>query len=135
MKGGEILKNRIKEIRKAMDFTQSQFAKELNVSDNYIYMMESGSKPITDKFIYVLCNKMYVNENWLRTGEGEMFVPAKREDRIADITAMLFKTERNIEDEDFIMKIIEIIADMDSEQIEMFKDITKKLYSSLVDKE
>lgn len=35
--------------------------------------MKIGKSPITERTIIAICSRFNVNENWLRTGEGDMF--------------------------------------------------------------
>lgn len=36
--------------------------------------IENGKAPITERTIISICSKFNVNENWLRNGQGEMFI-------------------------------------------------------------
>ncbi len=42
--------------------------------------MNYGHAPITDRTIIAICSKFNVNENWLKTGQGEMFNKTKNFD-------------------------------------------------------
>lgn len=66
------MNNRIKEIRKYMGETQEEFARKLGLSRNYIGLIEIGKRVPSDRTISDICRVYDVNENWLRTGEGEM---------------------------------------------------------------
>lgn len=71
---------RLKYIRKTLNLTQKNFAKEIGMSQSGYSQIEIGDKPISDRLIKSICMAFNVNENWLRTGEGEMFI--KVEDSI-----------------------------------------------------
>lgn len=68
------MNTRIKELRAALELSQTEFAARLNLSQNFIWMVESGKREISDRTIYSICREFNVSEEWLRTGEGEMFV-------------------------------------------------------------
>lgn len=68
------MKNRIAEIRKHENLTQDEFAKQLGLSRNYIWMIENGRRVPPDRTIADICRVFGVSELWLRTGEGEMTV-------------------------------------------------------------
>ena len=36
--------------------------------------IETGDKPISNRLIKPICLAFNIDENWLRTGKGEMFV-------------------------------------------------------------
>lgn len=73
MKGGFILKNRFKEIRKELGYTQNEFGEKIGITGSTISDIERGKLSLTDRNISLICEKLGVNENWLRNGEGEMF--------------------------------------------------------------
>ena len=59
-------------IRKALGMTQIEFAKIVNSSNGHVSDMEKDRKNITESTIELLKLKCNVNEDWLRTGAGEM---------------------------------------------------------------
>lgn len=63
---------RITAARKARGWTQAQLAEAIGLSRNYVWMIESGDRTPPDRTIADICRVLGVNENWLRTGEGEM---------------------------------------------------------------
>lgn len=68
--------DRILYIRKEKELSQSAFAEKLNLSQNFVWMMESGKRSPSNRTILDICRKFDVNEEWLRTGKGAAFVPA-----------------------------------------------------------
>lgn len=77
------MEKRIKEIRRKLGITQADFGKGISVSQNYVWMIEKGDRIPSDRTIADICRVYNVNENWLRTGEGEPFMQLSREDTIA----------------------------------------------------
>jgi transcriptional regulator with XRE-family HTH domain len=65
--------DRIKELRKTLRLSQSEFAKALKLTRNSITMIETGKRGISDRTISDICREFEVNEEWLRNGTGEMF--------------------------------------------------------------
>lgn len=49
-------------------------ANKINLSQTHISALEKGTKRITDRLIADYCRVFNISEEWLRTGEGEMFV-------------------------------------------------------------
>lgn len=71
------MKFRMKELRKHLGLTQADFAIKINVKRPTIAAYELGNIDIPDRTIADIVRTTGCNENWLRTGEGEMFpVPA-----------------------------------------------------------
>jgi len=75
-KEGENVKERIKKIRKELDLTQQEFAERIGIKRNTIANYETGRNDPVDSVISLICREFGVNEEWLRTGNGEMFNPA-----------------------------------------------------------
>lgn len=67
------MNERIKQIRKEKKLSQSEFGKNINLSQNHISSIEKGVRSITDRIINDICKIYNVNENWLRTGEGNIY--------------------------------------------------------------
>lgn len=67
------MKERLKQLRKTLDLTQQEFADRLKVPRNTIGGYEVGKSNPSDAAVNNICNTFDVNEQWLRTGEGEMF--------------------------------------------------------------
>lgn len=71
------MKDRIKAIRLAIrkkpKVSQSEFADFLGTTRPAIASYEIGKVIPSDTFIQLLCSKFNINEQWLRTGEGEMY--------------------------------------------------------------
>lgn len=66
--------DRIAQARKARGLTQVQLAEKIGLSRNYVWMMESGDRVPPDRTVADICRVLGVNETWLRTGDGEMFL-------------------------------------------------------------
>lgn len=71
---------RLKYIRKTLNLTQKNFAKEIGLSQTSLGMIEVGDRKVQDRHIKTICSLFNVNENWFRTSNGEMFI--KVEDSI-----------------------------------------------------
>lgn len=74
------MNNRIKAIRKDQEMTQEEFSSKIDLSRNFIAQIESGLKAPSDRTVRDICRVFNISENWLRTGEGEMYMPEMDED-------------------------------------------------------
>lgn len=77
------MKDRVRALRKAIKMNQTDFGKSLGVSLSAVTKWETGENVVSDAVLLLMCQKFGVSEEWLRTGEGEMFVPRSREEEIA----------------------------------------------------
>lgn len=66
------MNTRIAIIRKNSKLTQEQFGQRMGISKNYVNLIENGKKNPGDRLISDICREFSVNEEWLRTGKGEM---------------------------------------------------------------
>lgn len=67
------LGERIKKLRKDKDLTQQQFSEKIGTSANVLTNYETGRRNPSSSVINNICKTFDVREEWLRTGEGEMF--------------------------------------------------------------
>lgn len=68
------MNNRLKELRLNLNLSQEEFGNKIGIkSRSHISALESGTRNITDRIISDIVREFHINENWLRTGEGEMF--------------------------------------------------------------
>lgn len=76
--------SRIRELRKSLNLNQGDFGQRVGIARSHMANIETGRRDVTDKTIKVICLQFGVNEEWLRTGHGEMFVRDKSDiDRLA----------------------------------------------------
>jgi transcriptional regulator with XRE-family HTH domain len=84
----ELLMNeRIKRIRNSLNISQTDFAQRLSISRSAVCKMESGENYPSEQTIKLICNEFSVNEEWLRTGKGEMFIEKSKDEQIAEMLA------------------------------------------------
>lgn len=83
---------RIKKLRKTLDLTQKEFGERIGVKPNTIATYEIGRNAPIDAVISLICREFGVSEEWLRTGEGEMF-DQKRKTAVDRLCAELCASE------------------------------------------
>ncbi len=81
--------NRIRQVRMNANLSQTEFAERINLSKNFISLIENGGREPSDRTIRDICREFGVNETWLRTGVGDPFLPSVREQEIAALTKTL----------------------------------------------
>lgn len=120
------MKERIKELRKTLDLTLEEFGNKIGVTKTTISRIENGVNSVTNQMLTSICREFNVNEEWLRTGEGEMFVPLTRSEAIAEFAGSLMKEE----DASFKKRLIEALAKLNEQEWEVLEGIARKLTES-----
>ncbi len=70
---------RVKEVRKALGFTLEKFGERLGVGKTAVSKIEHEQCALTDQMAKSICREFSINEEWLRTGSGEMRIPVEDE--------------------------------------------------------
>lgn len=70
---------RVKQVRKELNYTQDQFAKKLGVGKSALSMIETGRSALSERNKNILLQVFNVNPEWIDTGRGEMFNCPKEE--------------------------------------------------------
>lgn len=73
------MNERIKELRKALNLTMEKFGERVGVTRSAMSNIENGNRNLTEQMLRSICREFSVNEEWLRTGEGEMFVISRND--------------------------------------------------------
>ena len=92
-KGGDKVNERLKKLRKTLDLTQQEFADRLRVKRNTVGQWECGINALTDQMIFSICKEFKVNEEWLRTGQGEIFIKQSRDEEMAELIGNMMSEE------------------------------------------
>ena len=116
------LHERIDALIKALGLNQTKFAERINVSRSYVSQMCIGNKIPADRTISDICREFDVNETWLRTGEGEMFIEKSREEEIAAFVGNILKGEP-----DFRRRLVSVLARLSVEEWQMLEQMAKQL--------
>lgn len=71
--GGNILKERLKELRKSLRLSQRAFCQKLGMKQSTYASFETGERVLKEAYIKLICQTYNVNENWLKLGVGSVF--------------------------------------------------------------
>lgn len=118
------MKDRIKKIRKELDLTQQKFADKLGVQRNTIAMYEMGRTLPSDAIMRSICREFNVNEDWLRTGQGEMFIKQTRDEQIASFVCSI----QSSEDDSFKKRFISMLSALDESDWEVLEKMVIMLH-------
>ncbi len=114
---------RIKAIMQALGMTNTAFADRLNVSQSFVSKIAAGRSIPSDRTISDICREFHVDEHWLRTGEGEMFVRLSLEEELAQYAAQVLTDP----DREFQRQLLRIMARLDPQDWIALEEIAKKI--------
>ena len=114
--------NRVKEIRAALSMTQEKFGERVGLKKSALSQIENGVNGVTDQLRRSICREFNVNEEWLRTGNGDMFVKLNRDEEIA---AFLGDTMRD--SGGFQARLISVLSRLSPEEWVLLEDMANRL--------
>ncbi len=87
------MNERIKKLRQALNLSQDEFGKRLGVTRGAITNIELNKVEPKPLFVDLICREFNASENWIRTGQGEMFVEKTESEELAAFFGDLLKDE------------------------------------------
>lgn len=122
-RGETKLNERLKKLRKTLDLTQQEFADKVGTPRDNIGGYETGRRKPSDAVISLICKTNFppkgkVNENWLRTGEGDMFMEMSRDEQIEKFVGDLLHGE----EDSFKRRLISGLAALDENGWKVLED-------------
>lgn len=109
---------RVREIRKAKGLTLDKFGDKVGVTKQTVSRIENGINNLTDQMFLSICREFNVNEQWLRTGEGDMFIEQTRDEEIEQFIGDLLRDE----DDSFKKRLISGLAALDDNGWKVLED-------------
>jgi len=82
------INRRIKELREKIGLNQRDFSKLLSLSGGYIAGTEVNLRKVNDRLIKLIISQFGVSEEWLRYGNGEIFIKKKTDEKDARILSL-----------------------------------------------
>ncbi len=120
------INTRIAACIEALGIKKTDFATKLNVSQAFISQLTKGSALPSNRTIADICREFGVSETWLRTGEGEMFVPVERDLEIAAFFGDVLRGEKP----DFRRRFVAALAKLDETEWALIEKIVLEVAES-----
>lgn len=120
------MNERIKEIRASAGLTQAQFAERLNLSRNYVAMIEIGQREPGDRTIADICRVFGIREEWLRDGLEPMRAPKTREEEISELVGKALNG-----DNEFKKAVIRMICSRTDDDLKALNKALRDIYENL----
>lgn len=117
------MKERIKEVRKENNLTQTAFGERIGVKGNTITNYENGLRNPTDAVLLSISKEFGVNIEWLRTGNGEKHPKLTRNQEISKFTNDVMKNDDNV----FKKRFLNALANLSEEQWKVIEEMFDKI--------
>ena len=114
---------RVRMLRKELGLTLEKFGERFGVKKTSISDIENGRRNLTDHMFMSICREFNVNPDWLRNGDGEMFITLSRYEHIAAFMCELMQEE----EDSFKVRLIGILAELPEEKWAVLAELAEKL--------
>lgn len=122
---------RVKELRKALGLSGEKFGEKIGVTRSAISDIERGRNGLSDSNILAICREFNVNEEWLRTGSGEMFKDMTLDEEIISFIGDIQWDASNT----FKKRFISAIAKLNEEEWKVLEKIITACANEIEEKE
>ncbi len=103
-------------IREKLQLSQREFGERLGISRDVVSNIESGRVQPKSLLVKHMCDLYGVNEEWLETGNGEMFEVVPKTSKKAEEAIAIFQSLRP-EFQDYALDQIEKLAELQNKVV------------------
>lgn len=116
----ETINDRIKKTRTDAGLSQRAFSKGVGVTASSINKIESGENNPSEQTVRLISSTYKVNYQWLKTGEGPMYLPAPESDidLIMDVLGS---------DNEFSKRVMRVFSRLDDATWLVLKELVEQL--------
>lgn len=123
----ETMADRISKVIRDKEKTKTAFSDRINVSQAFVSQMCSGLKVPSDRTIADICREYDVNEDWLRTGQGDPYIQLSRDEELAQFFGEVMKGE----DPDFRRRLLSVMSRLTTDEWALLERMAWKLVDEL----
>lgn len=120
------MNERIKELRKTLGLTLEKFGERVGVKKSALSLVENGKNNVSEQLFFSICREFNVNDDWLRTGDGEMFNQSDEDEELAAIVGRVLAGE-----DEFRKALYRQIGTCDQKYIDMLKEFVESIYKDM----
>lgn len=117
------MNERIRQLRKSLGLTLEEFGAKVGVTKQTVSRLENGVNAVTEQMFKSICREFSVNEEWLRSGIGEML---NTNERKTEIERTVNEALHN-EPDSFRSRFISALASLDSKEWAILEKIARDL--------
>lgn len=125
---------RVKEVRKSLNLTMEQFGNKLGVTKVAISNIEKEKRNLTEQMSRAICREFNVSEEWLKTGEGEMYQQLSEDEEIAGIVSDLLEEGKDNAFYGIILEIAKTYNELSPASQKVLTEVAEKLADNLAKK-
>lgn len=114
------MNERIKEVRKALQMSLAEFGERIGITSASCSRIENGINNPSRQTVLAICNEFGVNEDWLQTGEGEMFRNKTAKEELMDFVGDIIA-----DDDETRMRFVMALSKIPPEQWKFISDFWK----------
>lgn len=118
------INDRIKELRKDLGLSQTEFGKRIGVSLSVIHNLETKITEPKPLLIEQIIKTYAVDQKWLETGEGEMYAPIPSEKTEFDTYHLLIS---DLSDDKFKKRIYNALMTLTDAQWHVLEEIVTQV--------
>ena len=120
------INERIRFLRKEkLNITQEAFGEPLGLTRANIANIEAGRISVTERVIIGIQDKYNINNEWLRTGEGEIFIQLDKEEELFQWAGKL----QGVNDS-FKKRFVKMLMSLNEDEWELLEQKAKELVNS-----
>ena len=124
---------RVKEVRKSLNLTMEQFGNKLGVTKVAISNIEKEKRNLTEQMSRAICREFNVSEEWLKTGEGEMYQQLSEDEEIAGIVSDLLEEGKDNAFYGIILEIAKTYNELSPASQKVLTEAAEKLAADGID--
>jgi transcriptional regulator with XRE-family HTH domain len=98
---------RIKQLRETLGINQRDFSNLLSLSGGYIAGIEVNLRNVNDRLIKLIVAEFGVNEDWLKHGNGQMFLTKKSNEKSIRLVSLF--NDLPPQYQDVVLGLIELL--------------------------
>lgn len=106
-----------------LHITQDEFSSKIQISRSNLGSIEIGRVNVTERVISDICKSFDINEEWLRTGNGEIKSELSKEEYIADFVSRVLKSK----DDSFKKRYISMLSRLDEKGWEALEQVASAM--------
>ena len=119
------MNERIKLLRKHLGLNQGEFGSRIGVKQGSVAAYECGARNPLDAVVSAICREFNVREQWLRTGEGDIFNPVNRDEEIMAFISSSLSADGEVAE--FQKRLFTVLSRLSVEEWRLILDKIKEL--------